>query len=158
MELTIVIGIASAISSAVLTYLISAHYHIKRVAASPPGEDHVLDLRLDQEFQKGKEAGRSEELGNFQLTYEPFVDTVEEYFGMKKRSTLGYDMQIHYAGFPLGHRMRYVTHSSIEYDEKRIDALLNSEVVSAINNVVQLAASKGVSAKSLPGHRKKRAT
>lgn len=158
MELMVLVGAVSAIVSATLTYFLSAHYHIKRIAASAQGEDRVLDLRLDQEFQKGKEAGRSEELHNFQLTYEPFVDTVEEYLGLKKRSTLGYNMQIHYAGFPIGHRMRYVTHSSIEYDEKRIDALLNSEVLASINSVVQLAASKGMSARSLPRSRKKRAT
>lgn len=158
MELTVLVGAVSAIVSAILTYFLSDHYHIKRVAASAQGEDRVLDLRLDQEFQKGKEAGLSEELHNFQLTYEPFVDTVEEYFGLKKRSTLGYDMQIHYAGFPIGHRMRYVTHSSIVYDEKRIEALLNSEVLASINSVVQLAASKGMSAKYLPRSRKRRAT
>ncbi|MES2361346.1 MAG: hypothetical protein V4646_06050 [Pseudomonadota bacterium] len=150
MEITVLIGAACAIASAVVTYVLTTHYHIKRVAASPSGEDHVLDLRLDREFQKGKEAGRLEELGNFTLTYEPFVETIEEYLGLKKRSTLGYDMQIHYSGFPIGHRTRHVTHNSIEYDEKRVDALLNNEVAAAVNGIVQLAASKGMGAKSLP--------
>lgn len=154
MEITVLVGAACAIASAVVTYFLTTHYHVKRVAASPSGEDHVLDLRLDREFQKGKDAGRREELGNFTLTYEPFVETIEEYMGLKKRSTLGYDMQIHYSGFPIGHRTRYVTHNSIEYDEKRVDALLNNEVAAAVNGIVQLAASKGMGAKSMPRKRK----
>jgi hypothetical protein len=154
MELTFLIGTASAITSAVFTYFLTTHYHTKRVAASASGEDHVLDLRLDREFQKGKDAGRLEELAKFTLTYEPFVETIEEYMGLKKRSSLGYDMQIHYSGFPIGHRTRYVTHNSVEYDEKRIDALLNNEVAAAVNGIVQLAATKGLSAKSIPRSRK----
>ncbi|MEF2148248.1 hypothetical protein [Aquilutibacter rugosus] len=154
MEPLIIVGAASALTSALFTYLLTTHYRNKMVAASPAGEDHVLDLRLEREFQKGKEAGRSEELGNFTLTYEPFVETIEEYMGLKKRSTLGYHMQIHYAGFPIGHQTRYVTHNSIEYDEKRVDALLNNEVAAAVNGIVQLAATKGMNAKALPKIRK----
>lgn len=155
MDIIIIVGIGSAIGSALITYLLTSHFHTKKVASSTSGEDRVLDLRIEREFQKGKEAGRTEELANFTLTYEPFEERIEEYMGLKKRSTLGYNMQIHYAGFPIGHKTRYVTHNSIEYDEKRIDSLFNSELVSAINEIVQLAATKGMSAKALPGIRKK---
>lgn len=158
MDLLVIVGISSAIGSALTTYLLSAHFFRKRVASSNAGDDHVLDLRLEREFQKGKEAGRLEELKSFTLTYEPFEERVEEYLGLKKRSTLGYHMQIHYAGFPIGHQTRYVTHNNIEYDEKRIESIFNSELVSAVNGIVQLAATKGMNAKALPGTRKKLAT
>lgn len=154
MDLNFIVVAVSGIAVAVVTYLITTHYHNKKIAVSSTGEDHVLDLRLEREFQKGKEAGRTEELGNFTLTYEPFVETIEEYMGLKKRSTLGYNMQIHYSGFPIGHQTRYVTHNSIEYDEKRVDALLNNEVAAAVNGIVQLAATKGMNAKALPRTRK----
>jgi hypothetical protein len=157
MDIIIAVGLSSAIGSALITYLLTTHFYSKKVASSTSGDDHVLDLRLEREFQKGKEAGRSEELANFTLTYEPFEERIEEYMGLKKRSTLGYTMQIHYAGFPIGHQTRYVTHNNIEYDEKRIDALFNSELSSAVSGIVQLAATKGMSAKALPGTRNKRA-
>lgn len=113
-------------------------------------KNDLVELKLQSEFQKGKEAGKLEELSNFTLTYEPFFEITEEYMGLKKRSTLGYHMQLFYAGFPIGHQTRYVTHNQIEYDKERIEKLLNSEVASAINTVIQLAATKGMKAKSLP--------
>jgi hypothetical protein len=158
MEITFVVGAASALVSAVLTYFFTTHYHVQRVAGSQSGDDHVLDLRLDQEFHRGKEVGKSEELGKFTLSYEPFAETIEEYLGMRKRSTLGYDMQISYSGFPIGHKTRYITHQNIEYDEKRIDALLNNEVASTINNIIQLAATKGMGVKALPKRTNRAAT
>ena len=158
MDITAIVGTASAIGSAVITYLVTTNFHRRKVASGTSGEDHVLDLRLEREFQKGKEAGRLEELANFTLTYEPFEERIEEYMGLKKRSTLGYNMQINYAGFPIGHRTRYVTHNNIEYDEKRINLLFNGELASAVNGIVQLAATKGMNAKALPGTRNKRPT
>jgi hypothetical protein len=158
MSLVVVVSIASALLASILTYALVFHFHGKRVASSVAGQDRVLDLRLSQEFERGKAAGRAEELGKFELTYEPFVETIEEYMGLKKRSLLGYDMQISYAGFPVGHRTRYVTHKNVEFDEKRIETLLNSEVASAVNGIVQLAATKGLGAKSLPAKRKVGAT
>lgn len=115
----------------------------------------IVELKLESEFQKGKDAGRSEELSNFTLTYEPFAESIEEYMGLKKRSTLGYHMQIYYSGFPIGHQTRYITHTNIEYDEKRIEKLLNSEVASAINGIIQMANTKGMKTEKLPPKRGK---
>jgi hypothetical protein len=150
METTFVVGLASAAVSAALTYFFVTHYRSQRIAGSQAGEDHVLDLRLSNEFQRGKDAGKLEELEKFTITYEPFTEKIEEYLGLKKSATLGYFLHIHYCGFRIGQESRYVTHQSIEYDEKRIDALLNSEVASAINGVIQLAATKGIPTKKLP--------
>lgn len=150
MELLILVGSVSALVAAVATWLVMSQRHARRVVASSSGEDRALDLRLGREFQEGREAGRKEELGKFTLIYEPFAETVEEYMGLRKRSTLGYDMRIYYAGFPIGEGARHVTHKSIEYDEQRIDALLNNEVAATINQIVQLATARGLHAKILP--------
>lgn len=150
MENTFIVALASAAISAVLTYFFVTHYRSQRIAASEAGDDRVLDLRLSNEFQKGKEAGKLEELEKFTITCEPFTEKVEEYLGLKKTATLGYYLHIQYAGFRIGHESRYVTHQSIEYDEKRIDALLNNEVASAINGAIHLAATKGMTTKKLP--------
>lgn len=158
MELVLLVGVLSAIASSAITALVCAHRFRGKLAASSAGEDHVLDLRLEREFERGRAAGRKEELGNFNLTYEPFVETTEEYMGLKKRSALGYYMQIHYAGFPIGHQMRYVTHSNVEYDPDRVDALLNNEVAAAVNGIVQLAITKGMGAKALPAGRRRAAS
>lgn len=154
----IVVGLASALLASLGTYAIASHFYGRRIASSLPGQDRVLDLRISHEFERGKAAGRSEELAKFELTYEPFVETTEEYMGLRKRSLLGYDMQISYAGFPIGQRTRYVTHKNVEFDEKRIEMLLNSEVAGAVNGVIQLAATKGLGAKTLPPIRRLGAT
>lgn len=155
MEIAIVVGVLSVVISVIITYFFTTYHHTQKVAGSQTGNDHVLDLRLDQEFHKGKEVGRTEELEKFTLAYEPFSETIEEYLGIKKRSTLGYDMQLYYSGFPIGHKTRYITHQNIEYDEKRVDALLDSEVASTISGIVQLAATKGMNTKTLPRRTKR---
>lgn len=149
MELLLVAVVSAAVGAGV-TWFVMTHRHTRHVVASATGEDQALDLRLGREFQEGREAGRKEELGKFTLIYEPFVETVEEYMGLKKRSTLGYDMRIYYAGFPIGDGTRHITHQSIEYDEKRIDALLNNEVAATISEIIQLASTRGLTAKVLP--------
>jgi hypothetical protein len=148
-------GVASAALAAIVTYFLTVQLYVKRIAGSKSGDDDVLDLRIDQAFRKGREEGQAQELAKFTLTYEPFAETVEEYMGLKKRSTLGYNMRIHYAGFPIGDETRCVTHQNIEFDEKRIDGLLNSEVASAIAGVVQMVATKGLGTKTLPPRTKK---
>ncbi len=155
MDIVVIVGLSSIFGSALITYLLTTHFYNKKVAAATTGDDLILDLRLDQEFHRGKEVGHSEELKKFTLTYEPFEERIEEYLGMKKRSTLGYNMQIHYAGFPIGEPTRRITHNNIAYDEKRIEALLNSEVISAINGLVQLVSTKGMNTKVLPHTSKK---
>ena len=179
MEYIFLASAASASAAAITTYAITTYLEKRKMTEFLSKENTSIDLRLERElekgkeigrsderknstqndlvelkllneFQKGKEAGKSEELNNFTLTYEPFSETIEEYMGMKKRSTLGYHMQLYYAGFPIGHQTRYVTHNQIAYDKDHIEKLLNSEVASTINTVIQLAATKGMKAKSLP--------
>lgn len=147
METTFIVGLISATISTVLTYFFVTHYRSQRIAASQAGDDHVLDLRLNNEFQRGKEAGKLEELEKFTITYEPFTEKIEEYLGLKKSANLGYYLHIHYSGFRIGGESRYVTHQNIAYDEERINALLNSEVASAINGAIQLIATKGMTTK-----------
>ncbi|MFY4805464.1 hypothetical protein ACOTVJ_03585 [Aliarcobacter butzleri] len=154
METIVIVGVISTLVSATLTYFFTKSYYVQRVASSQLGEDNVLDLRLSKEFHLGKEAGKLEELQKFTITYEPFSETMEEYFGIKKRSTLGYDMQIFYSNFPIGHKTRHITHKNIEYDEKRVNALLNNEVASIVNGIIQFAVTKGMGAKKLPNRNK----
>ena len=155
MGIIILASIVSAFISATITYSVTKYFHTNKIAASKSGDDHVLDLRLNQEFKKGQEAGRSEELEKFTLTYEPFAEIVEEYFGLKKSSTLGYEMQIHYSGFPIGQKTRYITHQNIEYDEKKVDALLNGEIASTINSIVNFVSARGIGTKTLPRRTKR---
>lgn len=145
MEAILVAGLASAAISAAITYFFVTHYRSQRIASSELGEDHVLDLRLRNEFERGKEAGRQEELAKFTFTYEPFTEKIEEYLGLKKRATLGYYLYIDYSGFRIASKSRCVTHESIEYDQKRIDELLSN----TINGAIQQARINGMTAQKL---------
>lgn len=106
--------------------------------------------RLDNEYRRGKEDGQTAELQKFAIVYEPYQDITEEYLGIKKRAEIGYNMQLHYSGLPIGHATRKATHTNVQYDEAKIDKLVNSELMSSLNSFCQLLGSKGISGKILP--------
>lgn len=141
----------SAGISAVATFVLTKHYLTKRIANINENPDDLLGLRLKHEYVRGLDVGRAEELAKFTVTYQPISEIHEEWMGMKKRARLGYEMQINYSGFPLGHQTRHITHSNVEYNQENIDRILNSEVATAIGSFTQLLVSKGMNAKALPG-------
>lgn len=106
--------------------------------------------RLDNEYRRGKDDGHKAELEKLAIIYEPYQVVTEEYMGMKKRAELGYSMQLHYAGFPIGEPTRKVLHAKIEYDQAKIDKIMNNELITGLGQMCQLLASKGMSGKVLP--------
>jgi hypothetical protein len=106
--------------------------------------------RLDNAYRQGKEEGQKAELQKFAIVYEPFQDVTEEYFGIKKRAEIGYSMQLHYAGLPIGEPTRKSTHTNVEFDAAKIEKIMNSELMSGLNSLCQLLGSKGMSGKILP--------
>lgn len=106
--------------------------------------------RLNNEYLRGKDAGSKEELQRFSIIYEPFQEVAEEYMGLRKRAELGYSIQLYYSGLPIGESTRKTTHKNVEFDEKRIDKLLNSELMGSLNSMCQLLLTKGIGSKVLP--------
>jgi hypothetical protein len=106
--------------------------------------------RLDNAYRQGKEEGHKAELQKFAIVYEPYQAITEEYFGIKKRAELGYTMQLHYAGLPIGQATTKTTHTNVEYDSAKIEKLMNSELMGSLNSLCQLLGSKGMSGKILP--------
>lgn len=150
---TVVVALISGVLSAMAAFLVSRHIFVKRISNISDVSDDILNLRLRDEFNRGAESGRAEELAKFSISYEPFSELHEEWMGMKKRARLGYDMQLSYNGLPVGHQARYVTHSNIEYNQENIDRLLNSEVAKAVSTVAQVVATKGIGTTTLPRKR-----
>ena len=113
-----------------------------------------FEARLDNAYRKGKDDGQKSELQKFIIVYEPYQTLTEEYFGIKKRVELGYSMQLHYAGLPIGDATRKATHENVEFDDAKIDKIVNSELMSSLNGLCQLLGSKGMAGKVLPSRRR----
>lgn len=109
-----------------------------------------FEARLDNEYRRGKDDGHKAELEKLAIVYEPYQVVTEEYLGMKKRAELGYSMQLHYAGLPIGEPTRKVLHAKIEYDQAKIDNIMNNELITGLGQMCQMLASKGMSGKVLP--------
>lgn len=109
-----------------------------------------FEARLDNSYRMGKEDGQKAELQKFAIVYEPYQVLTEEYFGIKKRAELGYTMQLHYAGMPIGEPTRKSTHTNVEFDEGKIEKIMNSDLMSNLSSLCQLLGSKGMSGKILP--------
>lgn len=109
-----------------------------------------FEARLDNAYRKGKDDGQKAELEKFAIVYEPYQSSTEEYFGIKKRAELGYTMQLHYAGLPIGEAARKATHTNIEFDDAKIEKIMNSELIGSLNGLCNLLGSKGMTAKILP--------
>jgi hypothetical protein len=106
--------------------------------------------RLDNAYRRGKDEGQKAELQKLAIVYEPYQELTEEYFGIKKRAEIGYNMQLHYAGLPIGQPTRKTTHTNVEFDADKIEKIMNSELMSSLNSLCQLLGSKGMSGKILP--------
>lgn len=106
--------------------------------------------RLDNEYRRGKDDGQKAELAKLTIVYEPYQVVSEEWMGMKKRAELGYSMQLHYAGLPIGEPTRKVLREKVEYDQANIDKIMNNELIAGLGQMCQLLASKGMSGKVLP--------
>lgn len=106
--------------------------------------------RLDNEYRRGKDDGQKAELEKLAIVYEPYQVISEEWMGLKKRAELGYSMQLHYAGLPIGEPTRKVLREKVEYDQANIDKVMNNELITGLGQMCQLLASKGMSGKILP--------
>lgn len=109
-----------------------------------------FEARLDNEYRRGKDDGQKAELEKFAIVYEPYQALTEEYFGIKKRVELGYTMQLHYAGLPIGEATKKPTHTNVEFDDAKIEKIMDSELMSSLTGLCQLLGSKGISGKILP--------
>lgn len=113
-----------------------------------------VSARLENEYLRGVEDGRKSELEKFAITYEPYEEVIEEYLGIKRRVEVGYDMQLFYSGLPVGDSTRKVTHKNVEFDEKKLEKMMNNDVVGALNNLTQMMLTRGISSKVLPRKRR----
>lgn len=118
----------------------------KKTAVTGPD----FEARLDNAYRRGKDDGQKAELQKFAIVYEPYQAVTEEYFGIKKRAEIGYSMQLHYAGLPIGEPTRKIVKTNIEFDAVKIEKIMNSELMSGLSSLCQLLGSKGMSGKILP--------
>jgi len=93
---------------------------------------------VDFHHQQGKMAGAAEELDKFHITYTPIIDDHETWYS--HRVDVGYDMQIHYAGFPIGSPARHITHHQQKSKDENINRLVG--VVAQTLEIAAGAASK----------------
>lgn len=97
-----------------------------------------FNLLLSAEHAKGKLSGAAEELEKFHITYTPVLVDHETFFIHKIDA--GYDMQIHYAGFPIGVPTRHITsHQEKSKDENITQAL---KIVGSALEIAATAATK----------------
>lgn len=139
----------SILKSAELDFQSKRNGMVDEITSSVLNSDQ-FQQKIENARLKGIEEGRLNELKNFSVVYEPYEEVAEEYLGMKKRVELGYDVQFSYNGWPIGQSTRKAMKTNIEFDRQAIDQIFNSEVIGFLNNVVQIAATKGMSAKVGP--------
>jgi len=133
------------LKSAELDYQSKKNGMVDEITSSVLGGEQ-FQQKIENARLKGIEEGRTDELKKFSVVYEPYEEVAEEYLGMKKRVELGYDVQFTYAGWPIGQSSRKAMKTNIEFDREAVDRIFNSEVMGFLNNVTQLAATKGMSA------------
>jgi hypothetical protein len=97
-----------------------------------------FNLLLNSEHAKGKLAGAAEELEKFHITYTPVLVDHETFFTHKVDA--GYDMQIHYAGFPIGEPTRRITNHQEKSKDENITRVL--EMVGKALEIAAAAATK----------------
>ena len=93
-----------------------------------------FNLRLNFEHAKGKLAGASEELEKFHITYTPVLVDHEKLWS--HRVDVGYDMQIHYGGFPIGEPTRRITNHKEKSKEENI-----LQILKAVGSALGIAAA-----------------
>ena len=139
----------SILKTAALDYQSKKNKMVDEITSSVLNSEQ-FQQKIENARLKGIEEGRAEELNKFSVVYEPYEELSEEYLGMKKRVELGYDVQFTYSGWPIGQSSRKAMKTNVEYDRDAIDKVFNSEVIGFLNNVAQLAATKGMSATVRP--------
>ncbi len=102
--------------------------------------DDLANL-LSIEHDKGKRAGAAEELEKFQITYTPIIVDIETF--LSRKIDIGYDMQIHYAGFPIGEATRRITNRQEKSKDENIKMLLDT-VNKTLELVGEVAAKSGI--------------
>lgn len=93
-----------------------------------------FSIVLSSQHAKGKLDGAAEELQKFHITYTPVLIDHETFFSHKVDG--GYDMQLHYAGFPIGEPTRRIT----SHEEKSKDENVN-RLISLVEKTIETAAS-----------------
>lgn len=81
-----------------------------------------FQTKLSHEHAKGKIAGAEDELSKFLITYTPVV--VDHETWISHQVDIGYDMQLHYSGFPIGEPTRRITHHQEKSKDENIDKLV----------------------------------
>jgi hypothetical protein len=165
---TILVCILAAVLTAIVTWYLtrkfmarhyetvkSLDFEVKRNSLVDETREAVVasadfTIRLENEYRRGREDGQKAELEKFSIVYEPYQETKEEYMGLKKRAEIGYSMQLHYSGLPIGQSTLKITHTNVEFDAAKIDKIMSSELMSTLNSLCQLLVSKGMSGKVLP--------
>jgi len=93
---------------------------------------------LSAEYAKGKIAGAAEELQRFHITYTPVIVDHETFFSHKIDG--GFEMQLHYSGFPIGEPTRRITSHQEKSKDENINQLL--EYVDKTLEIAAAAATK----------------
>lgn len=107
---------------------------------------------LDNEYKKGRVDGAKEELEKFSVTYQPFFERIDGL--VWDDAVIGYEMQMNYAGFPIGDPTRRITNRESKFKEELVMKILNSEVASLINEMAKAYNSKGISTKVISSPKK----
>ena len=84
------------------------------------------------EYANGKQAGAAEELAKFHISYTPLLIDEKSFFSHKVDAD--YEMQLHYAGFPIGDPTCRITHHKQESKDENIN-----KVLSIVANTLELA-------------------
>ena len=93
------------------------------------------------EHEKGKRSGAAEELEKFHITYTPILVDVETF--ISRKVDVGYDMQIHYSGFPIGEPTRRITNRQEKSKDENIKLLLDT-VNKSLELAVEVASKSGI--------------
>lgn len=97
-----------------------------------------FETRLNLEHTKGKTAGEESERNKFEITYTTVIIDHESWISHKV--DVGYDMQIRYAGFPIGEPTRRITNHQEKSKDENINKLV--EMVTNSLELIAVAASK----------------
>jgi len=86
------------------------------------------EAALEREFLRGKAAGAEEELARFEIRYQPILIDDDGFWNHSFEA--GYEMQLHYAGLPVGDPTRRITHEQQKSNDENI--LKTMEVVTTV--------------------------
>lgn len=99
---------------------------------------------LEVEYRKGVEEGEKKALGDFGLSYEPYVEVTDTF--LKRTADIGYMMQMFYKGLPIGDPMKRITSHEEKFKEDNLKYLIDT-VTGTLNNIMHMAAPLGIPVK-----------